>query len=164
MGLIDHKFEDNFITTSIDRVLNWARESSIWPMGFGLACCAIEMMAAGASGYVPKRAAPEDLLTAIRAAHRGEVFLHPTLAKVLVRDFLARPGAGKGSAADGLTDREREVLQHLAEGAGNQAIADVLNISVNTVARHRENIMQKLKLHNRAELVKYAIRKGLISA
>ena len=123
-----------------------------------------EMMAAGASGYVPKRAAPEDLLTAIRAAHRGEVFLHPTLAKVLVRDFLARPGAGKGSAADGLTDREREVLQHLAEGAGNQAIADVLNISVNTVARHRENIMQKLKLHNRAELVKYAIRKGLISA
>ena len=51
MGLIDHKFEDNFITTSIDRVLNWARESSIWPMGFGLACCAIEMMAASASRY-----------------------------------------------------------------------------------------------------------------
>src|SRR5207245_4853613 len=51
MGLIDHRFEDNFITTSIDRVLNWARESSIWPMGFGLACCAIEMMAASASRY-----------------------------------------------------------------------------------------------------------------
>jgi two-component system response regulator NreC len=124
-----------------------------------------EMMAAGASGYVPKRAAPEDLLSAIRAAHRGEVFLHPSLTKMLVRDFLARPGGGKSpSATDGLTDREQEVLLHLAEGASNQEIADVLTISVNTVARHRENIMRKLNLHNRAELVKYAIRKGLISA
>jgi two-component system response regulator NreC len=122
-----------------------------------------EMMAAGASGYVPKRAAPEDLLTAIRAAHRGEVFLYPSLAKALVRDFVARVENGKvPSAMDGLTEREREVLKHLAEGASNQEIADVLGISVNTVARHRENIMQKLNLHSRAELVKYAIRKGLI--
>lgn len=124
-----------------------------------------EMMAAGASGYVPKRAAPEDLLTAIRAAHRGEVFLYPSLAKALVKDFVARVENGKApSMMDGLTEREREVLKHLAEGASNQEIADVLNISVNTVARHRENIMQKLNLHSRAELVKYAIRKGLIEA
>ncbi|MBI3363240.1 MAG: response regulator transcription factor [Chloroflexi bacterium] len=124
-----------------------------------------EMLAAGASGYVPKRAAPEDLLTAIRAAHRGEVFLHPTMAKALVKDFVSRVENGKAAGVmDGLTDREREVLKHLAEGASNQDIADVLGISANTVARHRENIMQKLNLHSRAELVKYAIRKGLIEA
>ena len=124
-----------------------------------------EMMAAGASGYVPKRAAPEDLLTAIRTAYRGEVFLYPSLAKALVKDFVARSENGKtSSAADGLTDREQEVLLHLAEGASNQEIADVLNISANTVARHRENIMRKLNLHSRTELVKYAIRKGLIGA
>ena len=122
-----------------------------------------EMLAAGASGYVPKRAAPEDLLTAIRAAHRGEVFIYPSLAKALVKDFVARLENGKLPAEmDGLTEREREVLTHLAEGASNQDIADVLNISSNTVARHRENIMRKLNLHSRAALVKYAIRKGLI--
>ena len=122
-----------------------------------------EMLAAGASGYVPKRAAPEDLLTAIRAAHRGEVFIYPSLAKALVKDFVARLENGKLPAEmDGLTEREREVLTHLAEGAANQTIADVLNISANTVARHRENIMRKLNLHSRAALVKYAIRKGLI--
>jgi len=122
-----------------------------------------EMLAAGASGYVPKRAAPEDLLTAIRAAHRGEVFIYPSLAKALVKDFVARLENGKLPAEmDGLTEREREVLTHLAEGASNQDIAEVLNISSNTVARHRENIMRKLNLHSRAALVKYAIRKGLI--
>ncbi len=124
-----------------------------------------EMLAAGACGYVPKRAAPEDLLTAIRAAHRGEVFIYPSLAKALVKDFVARLENGKlPGEMDGLTEREREVLTHLAEGASNQDIADVLNISSNTVARHRENIMRKLNLHSRAALVKYAIRKGLIEA
>lgn len=122
-----------------------------------------EMLTAGASGYVPKRAAPEDLLTAIRAAHRGEVFLYPSLAKTLVKDFVTRAETAKGpTAMDGLTPREHEVLTYLAEGASNDEIAGVLNISVNTVMRHRENIMQKLNLHSRAELVKYAIRKGLI--
>ena len=124
-----------------------------------------EMLAAGATGYVPKRAAPEDLLTAIRSAYRHEVYLYPSLAKALVKDFVTRVDAGKlPSAMDGLTEREREVLTHLAEGASNQEVADSLTISVNTVARHRENIMQKLNLHTRAELVKYAIRKGLIEA
>lgn len=122
-----------------------------------------EMLTAGASGYVPKRAAPEDLLTAIRAAYRGEVFLYPSLAKTLVKDFVTRAETAKGpTAMDGLTPREHEVLTYLAEGASNDEIAGVLNISVNTVMRHRENIMQKLNLHSRAELVKYAIRKGLI--
>jgi two-component system response regulator NreC len=124
-----------------------------------------KMLAAGASGYVPKRAAPEELLTALRAAATGEVYLYPSLAKLLVTDYLAQDSAARrNEALDGLTDREREVLTHLAEGASNTEIAETLTISPKTVARHRENIMRKLGLHSRAELVKYAIRKGIIQA
>jgi two-component system response regulator NreC len=124
-----------------------------------------KMLAAGASGYVPKRAAPEELLTALRAAATGEVYLYPSLAKLLVTDYLAQePAARRGEALDDLTEREREVLAHLAEGASNAEIAETLTISPKTVARHRENIMRKLGLHSRAELVKYAIRKGIIQA
>lgn len=124
-----------------------------------------QMLNAGASGYVPKRAAPEELITAIRAAAGGEVYLYPSLAKLLVRDFLNadRPLEEKLDL-DGLTDREHEVLTMLAEGASNQEIADSLVISPKTVERHRENIMRKLNLHSRAELVRYAIRKGIIKA
>ncbi|RPI26531.1 MAG: DNA-binding response regulator [Chloroflexota bacterium] len=124
-----------------------------------------KMLDAGASGYVPKRAAPEELLTAVRAAAAGEVYLYPSLAKLLVRDFLAHePSARQVATIDGLTAREQEVLAHLADGAGNDEIAEVLGISPKTVARHRENIMRKLNLHTRTELVKYAIRKGIIQA
>jgi two-component system, NarL family, response regulator NreC len=123
------------------------------------------MLEAGASGYVPKRAAPEELLTAIRAAAAGEVYLYPSLAKLLVRDYLSHDTAVKNQAGlDGLTPREEEVLAYLAEGAGNDEIAEKLSISPKTVARHRENIMSKLNLHTRTELVKYAIRKGIIQA
>jgi len=122
-----------------------------------------KMLEAGANGYVPKRAAPEELLTAIRAAAAGEVYLYPSLAKLLVKDFLAQERASGGSAGlDGLTDREQEVLKYLADGANNGEIAEVLVISPKTVARHRENIMSKLNLHSRADLVRYAIRKGII--
>jgi two-component system response regulator NreC len=124
-----------------------------------------KMLAAGASGYVPKRAAPEELLTALRTAAIGEVYLYPSLAKLLVKDYLAQDSAARAAEAlDGLTEREREVLTHLAEGASNLEIADTLSISPKTVARHRENIMRKLGLHSRADLVKYAIRKGIIEA
>ncbi len=124
-----------------------------------------KMLEAGASGYVPKRAAPEELLTAIRAAATGEVYLYPSLAKLLVKDFLAQEHpADEKSNLDGLTDREREVLTFLAEGASNEEIARSLVISPKTVERHRENIMRKLNLHSRAELVRYAIRKGIIKA
>ena len=124
-----------------------------------------KMLAAGASGYVPKRAAPEELLTALRAAATGEVYLYPSLAKLLVTDYLAQDSAARqAEALDGLTDRERTVLAHLAEGASNGEIAETLSISPKTVARHRENIMRKLGLHSRTELVKYAIRKGIIQA
>ncbi len=124
-----------------------------------------QMLDAGASGYVPKRAAPEELITAIIAAANGEVYLYPSLAKLLVRDFLnVERTTDEKVNLDGLTDREREVLTHLAEGESNDEIATVLVISPKTVERHRENIMRKLNLHSRSELVRYAIRKGIIKA
>ncbi len=124
-----------------------------------------QMLDAGASGYVPKRAAPEELITAIKAAAIGEVYLYPSLAKLLVRDFFnTERMAEEKINLDGLTDREREVLTHLAEGESNDEIAAVLVISPKTVERHRENIMRKLNLHSRSELVRYAIRKGIIKA
>lgn len=124
-----------------------------------------EMLKAGATGYLPKRAAPEDLISAIQAASQGEVYLYPSLAKALVSDFLDRAmGEPEHSTMDELTEREQEVLGYLAEGLTNDQIAERLVISKHTVARHRENLMRKLNLHNRSELVKYAIRKGLIEA
>jgi two-component system response regulator NreC len=123
-----------------------------------------QMLQAGASGYVPKRAAPEDLVRAIHVVAEGNVFLEPSIAKDLVADYLTR--VHEGSERDsygGLTEREREVLTHIANGETNREIAQHLNISVKTVDRHCENIMDKLNLHSRTELVKYAIRKHLIS-
>jgi two-component system response regulator NreC len=122
-----------------------------------------KMLQAGASGYVPKKAAPTDLVTAIRTVREGGVFLYPALAKSLVRDYMGRATEGSERAAlDGLTEREQEVLKLIADGSTNQEIANQLTISVKTVERHRANIMGKLNLHSRTELVKYAIRKGLI--
>ena len=124
-----------------------------------------KMLEAGASGYVPKRAAPDELLAAIRVAAAGEVYLYPSLAKLLVKDYLIQEPQDRAQhPLNDLTEREEEVLTHLAEGASNTEIADALNISPKTVARHRENIMRKLNLHSRTELVKYAIRKGIIRA
>lgn len=120
-----------------------------------------KMLQAGVSGYVPKRAAPEELLTAIRCAAAGEVYLYPSLAKLLVRDYVAQRQATP-PPHDPLTERENEVLAYVAEGVGNTEIAEALAISPKTVARHRENLMQKLGLHSRTELVKYAIRHGII--
>lgn len=122
-----------------------------------------KMLDAGASGYVPKRAAPEELLVAIRAAAAGEVYLYPSLAKLLVKDYLSQEHPEEEKAnLDGLTEREHEVLTYLAEGASNDKIAEALVISPKTVERHRENIMRKLNMHSRAELVRYAIRRGII--
>lgn len=122
------------------------------------------MLQAGASGYVPKRAAPEELLRAIHVVAEGNVFLEPSVAKDLVSDYLVRmQSGGEHDSYDGLTEREQEILTYIAEDATNGEIANTLNISVKTVERHRENIMHKLNLHTRTELVKYAIRKGLIS-
>ncbi len=121
-----------------------------------------KMLEAGACGYVPKRAAPQELITAIRAASRQEVYIYPSLTKLLVRDRLRK--SDKKRATNPLTDREQEVLTFLADGLSNHEIGNTLHISPKTVGRHRENIMRKLKLHNRTELVKFAIRKGIIEA
>ncbi len=122
-----------------------------------------KMLQAGASGYVPKKAAPIDLVSAIRTVHAGGMFLYPSVAKALVHDYLGRVAQGdERDSYDGLTEREQEVLKLVADGLSNQEIADRLTISVKTVERHRANIMGKLNLHSRTELVKYAIRKGLI--
>jgi two-component system, NarL family, response regulator NreC len=124
-----------------------------------------EMLQAGASGYVPKRAAPDDLMTAIRTVYSGEVYIYPYLTRLLVDDFLnrAKEEPAKRETFNELTPREQEILVALAGGESNDEIAEKLSISRYTVARHRENLMRKLELHNRSELVKYAIRKGLIN-
>lgn len=122
-----------------------------------------EMLNAGASGYVPKRAAPDELLTAIRTVARGEVFLYPSLATRLVQDYLKRDEEDEQNQVyDELTPREREVLVLIAEGLTNAEIGEKLVISTKTVDRHRENIMRKLNMHSRIDLVKYAIKRGLI--
>ena len=123
------------------------------------------MLQAGASGYVPKRAAPEELISAIQLAAKGEMYIFPSLAKLLVRDYLSQqPVMRTIDGQEDLTPRELEVLSMLAEGQSNNEIAESLTISPKTVARHRENLMSKLNLHSRSELVKYAIRKGIIKA
>ena len=122
-----------------------------------------EMLQAGASGYVPKRAAPDELITAIHTVHRGDVFLYPSLATRLVQHYLGeRKSDDRAAPHDDLTPREREVLVLIAEGLTNAEIAEKLVISVKTVDRHRENTMRKLDLHSRVSLVKYAIKMGLI--
>ncbi len=123
-----------------------------------------EMLAAGASGYVPKRAAPNDLIAAIHAVRRRRR-VPLSLGGAAAGQGLpaaVEPMGGAGRRFDVLTEREREVLALIAQGRSNQEIADRLVISIKTVNRHRENIMAKLNLHSRVELVRYAIEKGLI--
>jgi len=119
-----------------------------------------KMLEVGASGYVSKRAAPEELVMAIRAAAINEIYINPPLVKLLVQDYFRQSKDRETQKI--LTPREDEVLAYLAEGVTNRKIGKELLISPKTVARHRENIMRKLNLHNRTELVKYAIRKGII--
>jgi two-component system response regulator NreC len=125
-----------------------------------------QMLDAGAAGYLPKRAAPTDLVHAIRTVYQGHVYLYPSLATALVSDYLQRAetGGDEQRSYDELTERQRQVLTLIAEGLSSAEIAERLGISAKTVARHRENIMARLNLHSRTELVKYAIRKGLTEA
>ncbi len=121
------------------------------------------VLQAGASGYVLKQAAASDLIAAIRAVARGEVFLYPSVARKLVSDYLSRAKAGEApDVYEQLTAREREVLVLIAEGLSNREIARRLTLSLSTVQTHYSHILEKLGLHNRAELIKYAIRRGLI--
>jgi len=122
------------------------------------------ILKAGADGYVLKKAAGTELISAIRAVHEGGTFLYPSVAKTVVEDYLRPDGTISERRHSKLTDREIEVLKLVAEGCSNQEIADLLCLSVKTVTGHRTNIMEKLDLHSRTELVKYAIRTGLIEA
>ncbi len=126
----------------------------------------LEMLKAGASGYVPKRAAPDELIDAIHTVYGGDIFLHPSMANLLVQSYLGNEENKEEpieDVLDKLTPREREVLIQIAEGMTNAEIADKLCISIKTVDRHRENMMQKLEIHSRIDLVKFAIKKGLIT-
>lgn len=122
-----------------------------------------QSLQAGAAGYLLKGADVNELLSAIRSAKSGVVYLYPTIIKRLLADYLCRAKSGeKGTRYDGLTDRQREVLVQIAGGKTLAEIAQILYLSPHTVQTHRDNIMKKLDLHNKAELIKYAIRKGLI--
>jgi two-component system, NarL family, response regulator NreC len=122
-----------------------------------------EALRAGAAGYVLKRAAAQELVGAIHAVQRGESYLDPALTRTLISDYVRQVERGD-ETPDSLTDRELEVLTLVAEGMTNRQIALKLNISIKTVQTHRANLMDKLNLHDRTELVRYAIRRGLIEA
>jgi DNA-binding NarL/FixJ family response regulator len=124
----------------------------------------IRALAAGARAYLLKSATDEDLLPAMRAVADGKPFFSPAVTGVLVEDYLRRLQArGQTDSFDLLTDREKEVLQLLAEGRSNKEVATLLNLGLSTVETHRANLMQKLNLHNTAEIVLYAVRKGIIT-
>jgi two-component system response regulator NreC len=114
----------------------------------------------GAAGYIPKKALGADLISAIRAVHSGGSFLYPSAAKALMDDY--RKQAEQPDIYESLTEREREILKLIAEGLTSREIANALYISQKTVQGHRTKIMEKLDLHNRTELIKYAMRKGLV--
>jgi two-component system response regulator NreC len=125
-----------------------------------------QILQAGATGYVLKQAADRDLIEAVRIARSGDTYLYPKIANRLVSDYLKRLEAGApdehDAAYESLTQREREILKLIAEGHTNKAIAEILTVSIKTVENHRYSLMNKLNAHDRSELVKYAIRIGLI--
>ena len=111
-----------------------------------------------------KSATDEDLLPAVRAVASGKPFFSPAVTAVLVEDYVHRLQArGLTDSFDLLTDREKEVLQLLAEGRSNKEVATQLNVGLSTIETHRANLMQKLNLHSTAEIVLYAVRKGIIA-
>ncbi len=115
---------------------------------------------AGATGYIPRRALGSDLVSAIRAVNKGDSFLYPSAATALIHDYLYQT---EEEPYDSLTPRERELLKLIAEGRTSREIADLLLISLKTVLGHRQKIMKKLDIHNRSELIKYALRRGIIT-
>ena len=118
----------------------------------------------GAKGYLLKDSAEGDLIEAIKAVHRGKTFFSPEISKMLVEDYIREiRNRGVEDSYDLLTSREREILQLLAERKSNKEIAQALNLSLYTVETHRRNLQEKLNLHSSAELILYAVRKGLIS-
>ncbi len=124
----------------------------------------LRALKAGARAYLLKDSAEQDLINAVRAVSEGKAFFSPAISKMLVEDYMQQMRERKvDDSFDLLTTREREILQLLAEGKNNKEVAALLNLSLYTVETHRSNIFQKLNLHSGAELILYAIRKGVIS-
>ena len=123
----------------------------------------LEMLKAGASGYLLKDSAFEELVTAVHTVMTGQSYLSPRITDIGVKEYLHNLPRNESSAFTILTQREREVLQHLAEGKSTKQIASTLNLSVKTVETHRQQIMDKLQIRSVAELTKYAIREGITS-
>ena len=124
----------------------------------------LPVLEAGGSGYVNKRSADEELIEAIRTVARGDVFLYPSAAKLLLRGLRAKSEDAEDGPLDRLTGREREVLAHTVEGFSASEIGAKLSISPKTVDTYRARIMEKLELHHRSELVRFALRTGLLRA
>lgn len=120
------------------------------------------MLRAGALGYVLKESEPDELLAAIRAVHRGEAFLSPAVTKAVLEDYLTQRTDQVQPRSDNLTLREHEVLRLAAEGKTTREIAEMLHLSAKTIEKHRSSMMRKLGLQSLPDLIKYAIRKGLI--
>jgi len=121
-----------------------------------------QALAAGAAGYILKDENAQELIDAINCVHQGEAVLSPAITRLVIEDYL-RWGEIKTVETDnGLTSREREVLQLIAEGYTNKEIAEILTIAIKTVQAHRANLMEKLDLHSKGDLIKYAIRKKII--
>lgn len=121
------------------------------------------ILEAGASGYLVKKSAPEELVIAIQAVHRGDSYLDPAISTTIIRGYLGKSKTNGEDRYDRLTARQREVLQLIAEGRANREIAAMLQVSVKTVENHRAHLMEALDLHSTAKLTQYAIRKGVIS-
>ncbi len=122
-----------------------------------------ETLSAGASGYILKKAPSRELISAIQAVYQGDAFFYPSVAKKVLDGYLEKIRSGATEKDYGrLTDRELEILRLIAEGKTNKEIAELLCISLSTVETHRLNLMAKLKIHDRTQLVRYAIREGLI--
>jgi two-component system, NarL family, response regulator NreC len=119
------------------------------------------LLKAGVSGYVLKKSAGAELAGAIRAVHRGGLVLDPEVARTAMEEARA-PAPAEVEPYETLTDREKQVLKLVAEGHSNKEVAEVLGISVKTAMSHRERVMEKLGVHNRTELVRFALRKGVI--
>jgi two-component system, NarL family, response regulator NreC len=124
----------------------------------------LKALKAGARAYLLKDSAEQDLINAVKAVSEGKAFFSPAISKMLVEDYVRQMQELKlEDSYDLLTTRERELLQLLAEGKNNKDVANILNLSLRTVETHRSNIFQKLNLHSGAELILYAVRKGVIT-
>jgi DNA-binding NarL/FixJ family response regulator len=119
------------------------------------------LLKAGVAGYVLKKSAGSELANAIRAVHRGGLVLDPEVARTAMEDA-GQAAPGQADPYEALTDREKQVLKLVAEGRSNKDVAELLGISVKTAMSHREHVMEKLGVHNRTELVRFALKKGVI--